>query len=214
MPPFLSDLMDQWRRLSARKRVTITGFVVVVAMIALALNAPIYTQSQPESNPQATRGFTSKLEKFVTHTAPKELPAIGFTRVTETGTEMTDFGAYRGQILLVNFWATWCAPCRKEMPQFDALQAHFAGQPVTVLALSLDRGDIEKPMNFLDSLAISHLARGHDAGGASGRAVGLFGLPTTLLIDREGREIGRLQGIAEWDSDAAKDLIAQALAHF
>jgi hypothetical protein len=97
------------------------------------------------------------------------------------------------------------------MPQLEALQVHFSDQPVRVIALSLDRGAGDKPRRFLQELGVEQLTFAHDGSYKAGRAVGLIGLPTTLLVDRQGREIGRLAGEADWNSPAAQALVQAAI---
>jgi thiol-disulfide isomerase/thioredoxin len=132
----------------------------------------------------------------------------------DTGTETT-LGALPPKVRLVNLWATWCAPCRKEMPALDQLQAELGGEDFEVTTISVDQGGTEKPKGFLDEIGVSHLAFRQDPTmkifhdvRARGRAPGL---PSTLLLDRNGCEIGALMGPAEWASDDAKALIRAAL---
>jgi thiol-disulfide isomerase/thioredoxin len=131
---------------------------------------------------------------------PKPVPEIVFFDGTGREVSLADF---RGEVVVLNLWATWCAPCRREMPSLDRLHARFGGNGLEVIALSLDRGDVAKVRDFYDELAISSLAVYHDPDGRAGRELGAPGLPTTILIDRDGREAGRLLGPAEWDSDEA-----------
>ncbi|WP_169543487.1 TlpA disulfide reductase family protein [Sneathiella aquimaris] len=114
---------------------------------------------------------------------------------------------YRGKTLLLNFWATWCAPCRKEMPAIDRLQGEMGSDDFTVLAIGQDLQGIEKVKKFLKALNIKHLGAYNDKTVTSGRSTGVFGLPATLILDKNGREFGRLIGPAEWDSEEAKNLI-------
>jgi len=139
------------------------------------------------------------LDLLVVHDEPRALPTIEF----DVGGETVGFERWAGHYVVVNFWATWCAPCRREMPQFDALSAGFADQGLVVIALSVDRGRRDKPDAFLDELAIQNLVRGHSGDQTAARKLGLFGLPTTLIIDPDGRELARLQGEADWGSEEA-----------
>lgn len=109
------------------------------------------------------------------------------------------FDRFRGRALVVNFWATWCPPCVAEMPSLDRLQAAVAEEGIEVLALSSDRGGRVQVEPFYARLGIRRLAILLDPRGAAGRALGVRGLPTTLLIDRRGLEAARLEGEAEWD---------------
>jgi thiol-disulfide isomerase/thioredoxin len=131
---------------------------------------------------------------------PKPVPELVFFDATGNEVSLADF---RGEVVVLNLWATWCAPCRHEMPSLDRLQARFGGNGLEVIALSLDRGDIAKVHDVFEELGISSLALYHDPAGRAGRALGAPGLPTTVVIDRSGREVGRLLGPAEWDSDEA-----------
>ena len=131
---------------------------------------------------------------------PRPVPELTFFDGAGNEVSLADF---RGEVVVLNLWATWCAPCRREMPSLDRLQARFGGDGLEVIALSLDRGDVARVRDFYDELAISSLAIYHDPEGRAGRELGAPGLPTTILIDRNGQEVGRLLGPAEWDSDEA-----------
>lgn len=122
---------------------------------------------------------------------------------------------WRGKTVLVNFWATWCAPCRKEMPMLDALQAEFGGDDFEVVAINMDTQDPEKAPDFLAEIGVTHLPNFNDPENAIVRTLRAdnrrFGFPTTILIDGEGCEIGTLLGPAEWDSEDAKTMIRAVL---
>src|SRR5690606_15895218 len=137
---------------------------------------------------------------------PKPVPALTFRDGAGKEVSLADFA---GEVVVLNLWATWCAPCRDEMPSLDRLQARFGGNGLEVVALSLDRGDVAKVRDFYDELGISSLAIYHDPDSRAGRELGAPGLPTTIVIDRSGREVGRLLGPAEWDSDEAIAVIEQ-----
>ena len=141
-------------------------------------------------------------------TEPKPVPALTFFDGDGNEVSLADF---RGKVVVLNLWATWCAPCRREMPSLDRLQAALGDQGLEVIALSLDRGDVAKVREFFDELGLSNLAIYHDPEARAGRELGAPGLPTTLMIDRDGREVGRLLGPAEWDSDAAIAVIKSLL---
>ena len=153
----------------------------------------------------ATNGALAALE-FTR--PPRDLPEIRF--VDGTGQEL-GLAEYRGEGLVVNFWATWCAPCVREMPALDRLHAALRGSGVVVLALSGDRGGASVVEGFYKTHEIDNLETLLDKNMATARALGVRGLPTTLLIDGEGREIGRLVGAAEWDAADAVDLIRDCL---
>ncbi|MEM7687256.1 MAG: TlpA disulfide reductase family protein, partial [Pseudomonadota bacterium] len=116
---------------------------------------------------------------------------------------------YEGKVVVLNFWATWCPPCRAEMPSIDRLSADMAGPDVEVLALSTDRFDVERVVAFFDEIEVETLRVLQDRRGKVARKAGVLGLPVTVILDREGREIARLQGEAEWDSPEVKAILTR-----
>jgi thiol-disulfide isomerase/thioredoxin len=122
------------------------------------------------------------------------------------------FAALKGKLTLVNLWATWCVPCRKEMPGLDKLAAGLAGENFQVVALAIDRAGPGKVKAFIDEVGASHVKVYVDQTTRLGRTLGAIGMPTTLLVDAQGREIGRLIGEASWDSPEAEQLIKAVLA--
>ncbi len=119
---------------------------------------------------------------------------------------------FRGKVVVLNVWATWCLPCREEMPTLERLQQAFADRPVVVLALSVDRGDDEKVVAFLDEIGVKSLTVARDPKMRTVRILGIPGLPATLVIDREGREVLRRFGLYEWDGEDVKALMEALLA--
>ena len=144
------------------------------------------------------------MEKFVPADDPAPLPDHGFTRANGEKLTLKDF---RGRLVLVNFWATWCGPCVREMPSLDRLQATLGGDDFTVIALSEDRKGWEKIAPFRERLGLKALPLYHDTRSQMMFAVKAAGLPTTILVGRDGRELGRLTGPAEWDTPEALALI-------
>jgi thiol-disulfide isomerase/thioredoxin len=124
----------------------------------------------------------------------------------------TGLAAFRGRAVVLNLWATWCAPCREEMPSLDRLQAMFPKEELVVLALSVDRAGPERVQAFLAEIGVTNLAVYRDPKAAAARILKLPGLPATILIDRAGREAGRLFGIAQWDAPAAVAAVKALLA--
>lgn len=128
----------------------------------------------------------------------------------------TTVSAFAGKTLLVNLWATWCGPCREEMPALNALQKSLGSDKFEVVAINIDVGDDEKPKAFLNETAVHDLRYYRDASMGvfnNLKKEGLaFGLPVTLLLDDKGCLIGSMNGPAAWDSDDAKALIGAAIA--
>jgi thiol-disulfide isomerase/thioredoxin len=125
-------------------------------------------------------------------------------------------GDWRGRTVLLNLWATWCVPCRKEMPALDALQGELGGPNFEVVAVNIDTRDPQKPLNFLKEVGIKHLTYYTDTSAhvyedlkTAGKA---FGMPTTLLVNRSGCEIGNMAGPAEWSSPDGVKLVSAATA--
>jgi thiol-disulfide isomerase/thioredoxin len=141
-------------------------------------------------------------------TGPKPVPELTFLDAEGNEVSLADF---HGKLVVLNLWATWCAPCRREMPSLARLQAKHGDDGLEVIALSLDRGDVAKVRDFFAELGIANLAIYQDPKGRAGRELGAPGLPTTVVIDRAGQEVGRLLGPAEWDSDEALAVIEALL---
>lgn len=132
--------------------------------------------------------------------APRELLSPPF--VDGDGRELT-LADFRGRTVPLNVWATWCVPCREEIPTLDALQAMLGGEDFQVLPLSIDRAGLEPVRRFYQEIGIRHLGIYLAEDLRAMQAFGVIGLPTTLLIDRDGREIARVVGPAEWNSPEA-----------
>jgi thiol-disulfide isomerase/thioredoxin len=156
--------------------------------------------SPPESLP-------ADLE-FTPLPTPRPVPALAFIDGDGTPKTVADFA---GRVVLLNIWATWCVPCRAEMPALDRLQAKLGGPDFQVVALSIDRKGLEVVKPFYAELGLSSLGIYLDRAGTAARALATVGVPTTLLIDREGREIGRKVGPAQWDEPNAIALIGSAM---
>lgn len=118
----------------------------------------------------------------------------------------------KGQSLLVNFWATWCVPCREEMPELDALQAARGGDDFKVVTISVDRGGLEASRKFLDDIGVKNLELYFDAKGVLARKMKSIGYPSTILITKSGLQFGILTGPAHWNSPGAHALIDRLIA--
>lgn len=174
----------------------LTGAALIVVW---QLGAGLPGSPPEERAPQAPLETASKATAvgFVLQREPKTLPLVRF----EDGDGRTlDLSLFRGRIVLLNLWATWCAPCRREMPTLDRLQQRLGSEDFAVIALSIDRAGDAAVRKFFAEIGVTHLGVYADRSGKALRDFGAVGLPTTLLIDREGREIGRVIGPDEYDT--------------
>ena len=143
---------------------------------------------------------------------PLKLPDLAFEDADGAPKKLSD---WRGKTVLVNLWATWCVPCRREMPALDSLQEKLKGPNFEVVAINIDTRDPEKPRKFLEDAKLTRLGYFNDQKAkvfqdlkGIGRALGM---PTSVLVDGQGCEIGTIAGPAEWNSDDAVKLIEAAM---
>ncbi|HZA01847.1 MAG TPA: TlpA disulfide reductase family protein, partial [Hyphomicrobiaceae bacterium] len=160
-----------------------------------------HAQDQPAglpAGPGVNPLSTGQMAAFVFKKAPEPLPDVLFLDGAGVARSVND---WRGKVVLLNLWATWCAPCRKEMPALDRLQATLGSDQFEVVALSIDRAGLEGAKKFLEQIKVQSLKLYADPTAKIGSQLKVAGLPATLLLDRQGREIGRLTGPAGWDSE-------------
>jgi len=138
----------------------------------------------------------TKLGEFVPSSQPFTAPAIS---LADTNGHSVELSELRGKLVLVNLWATWCEPCLREMPSLERLQSRL-GERIAVLAVSEDRGGNKTVEPFSAKLGLKSVKIYIDPKSEVGHAFGARGLPTSFLIDREGKVLGRVEGAAEWDS--------------
>jgi thiol-disulfide isomerase/thioredoxin len=197
------------------------------AVIILVVLAGVYGIAHRRSNPadaacQAAVNTAKRITPLVRGEVaalspaqtPFRLPDLAFKDAQ--GREVT-LAEWRRSTVLLNLWATWCVPCRREMPALDALQSILGGSDFQVVAVNIDTRDPQKPLTFLKDIGITHLAYYSDPSArifedlkAAGKA---FGMPTTVLVDPSGCEIGTMAGPAEWASDDGVKLVGAAIAH-
>ncbi len=139
---------------------------------------------------------------------PKPLPGLGFDTPEGTKASLADF---KGRTVLLNLWATWCVPCRQEMPALDRLQGMFGSKDFAVVAVNIDTARLDRPKAFLDEIGVKNLKLYTDNTAAAfqtlKQAGKVLGLPTTILIGKDGCEIGTMAGPAQWDSEEALALL-------
>jgi thiol-disulfide isomerase/thioredoxin len=175
--------------------------------LSAASPAPAAAQELPKG-PGSNALSRGHMAAFVFRKEPEALPEIKFQDAEGKERTLAD---WHGKVILLNLWATWCLPCRKEMPSLDRLQKALGSDKFEVLALSVDRKGLEASKKFLDETKVERLGLYVDASTRATSALRVVGLPATLLIDTQGREIGRLLGPAEWDSEDAQHLIRTVL---
>jgi thiol-disulfide isomerase/thioredoxin len=204
----------------ARLALTVTAAVAVLA-------AGVYVTLKGQGNGAASAACAAsrplaasldplvhgEIAAFQVAGAPDDLSGLAFTG--PDGKEMT-LAAFKGKVALVNLWATWCGPCRKEMPALDRLAGSLGGEDFSVVPVSIDVGERQRPEAFLKQIGVQNLPLYTDRSTEifeSLKKRGLaIGLPVTLLLDRNGCRLGHINGPAEWDSEDGKRLIEAALA--
>jgi thiol-disulfide isomerase/thioredoxin len=197
--------------------------IALLAVVAVVTGAAIYGIGAMQRNADPACRASAELAKRLAPLArgevaainiagePQRLPDLAFT---DAGGKPRTLADFRGRTVLLNLWATWCVPCRKEMPALEALQAKLGGEAFQVVAVNIDTRNLDKPKAWLDEVGIKGLGYFADPSAkvfqdlkSIGKALGM---PTTLLIDPQGCELGTLAGPAEWASDDAIRLIETA----
>jgi thiol-disulfide isomerase/thioredoxin len=201
------------RRLT--RRILIAGAAmsaVVVAAIVLYYSAAEFMIGRSDRRAiavaQDTGAASSDSFTFSFFDQPRALPELRFTDGEGRALSLVDF---RNRPVLLNIWATWCVPCRKEMPSLDRLQAALGASQLLVLPLSIDRQGLPVVKKFYAELGLTSLGTYLDQSGKAASELNTVGVPTTLLIDGDGHEIGRKVGPAEWDSPEVVALIRDHL---
>jgi thiol-disulfide isomerase/thioredoxin len=200
------------------RRLTILAAVAGSAIVLLALGYYEYgrqafspASAVREPAPAAGAGGSPELVKALELSVfdqPRALPEVRFADGEGHELMLDDF---RGRVVLLNIWATWCVPCRKEMPALARLQAKLGGNDFLVIPLSIDREGVAPVKRFYQELGLAKLGIYVDPSGKGSRALAIPGVPTTLLIDRQGREVACRMGPAEWDGPETLSLVEQTI---
>jgi thiol-disulfide isomerase/thioredoxin len=176
--------------------------------VAAASEGPSVTSGGSAASPLA--GLSKgPMAPLVVRPEPVDLADFSFSDKDGGTKSLKDFA---GKVVLMNIWATWCVPCREEMPALDKLEAKLGGKDFAVVAVNIDKGGPEKAAAFLKETGATHLPLYTDPDGKLFATLKAVGMPTTLIIDREGREIARLVGPADWASPEALAVIEAAIA--
>ena len=175
-------------------------FFIFILIILTSLSFKSYNN---KDNDLISEFLKNELEDFELSKEKKNISNLTFKDHKEKEISFSDF---KGKILLVNFWATWCAPCIKEMPSLDRLESKINGD-FDVIAISVDRDGIEKVIDFFDENKISNLEKFFDIKNSLAKEMNLYGVPTSFFVNKEGDLIGYYQGDMEWDNDTVINFI-------
>lgn len=192
--------------------------IPLLIVVALGVLGLYWFQSEPRKTEVVetvvrVTSFSKALAKgpmvgVIVHPERKDIAAFTFTN--EKG-EQLNLSKWKGRVVVLNLWATWCAPCRKEMPDLGKLQTALSGPDFEVVALSLDRKGLEASKAFLQETGVTNLSLYIEPEAKSLAALQALGLPATILIDRNGKEAGRLLGPADWASPEAQAMVKALL---
>ncbi len=174
-------------------------FAVLYTALALGANAAAADTAALE----ALRD--GDMKKLVFHAEPQLVSEVAFTDPDGGEHRLSD---WQGKHVVLNFWATWCAPCRKEMPMLDALQEEFGGEGFEVVTIAAGRNSVQGIRRFFEEVGVENLPILLDPRQELSREMGVFGLPITVILDPQGREIARLRGEADWESESAKAIVS------
>lgn len=176
--------------------------------------AVVYTALAVAANPAAADPFglsalrQGDMRPLVVHAAPRALPQAVLLDAEDAPHALAD---WQGRWVLLNFWATWCPPCRHEMPGLDRIEAELGGNGFAVVPVATGRNPLPAIRRFYAEAGLAHLPVLRDPDQRLSREMGVFGLPVTVLVDPEGREVARLTGDAEWDGAAARAVLEAVL---
>ncbi len=188
----------------------ICGLGIVLAVGLVVFSPSFYRQLPPDARADLFNDiFVDEMAGFQVLTPP--IPTEGLEFLDKDGQSL-ELSAFHGRVVLINFWATWCAPCLAEMPSLNRLQIalgneDLAGADFQVITIATGRNENADIDSFFTNQNITHLTRYRDPNLRLALALGAGSLPTTVLMDRDGFIIARLQGEADWDSEATRRLI-------
>ncbi len=182
--------------------------LLAVLYVALTLGAnPL--SAEPLSRDELLALREGEMRKLAIHKQAADLPTFTLLDMDDRERHLTEF---QGKWVLLNFWATWCAPCRKEMPMLDALQAELGGEEFEVVLIAAGRNPKPAIRKFFEEANITNLPTLRDPTQQLSNLMGVFGLPITLVLNPEGQEIARMRGDADWSSPEAKAFLKAMIA--
>jgi len=171
--------------------------IVYTALVALAIPAV--------ADPSAAKALREgDMKKLAFHSEPKAVSDVEFVTFDGAPLKLSD---WQGKWVLLNFWATWCAPCRHEMPMLSDLQAELGGDAFEVVTIATGRNAPPALQRFFDEIGVDNLPMYRDPKQALARQMGILGLPISIVLNPEGQEIARMRGDADWSSDNAKAVL-------
>ena len=176
----------------------------MLKFLAVLYTALAFSANAAHADIAAAEAAREGTMKKLLFSEPAEVSGVAFTDPDGGEYRLSDF---RGKHVVVNFWATWCAPCRKEMPMLSELQTEFGGETFEVVTIATGRNSVPGIRKFFEEVGVDNLPLYLDPKSALGRDMAVLGLPITVILDPEGREIARMRGDAEWNSDSAKAVI-------
>ena len=187
---------------------TAIGLGAIAAAAFVVLQYPV---GQSEEFDRATLESlkAGDMQKLIIHDTPRAASDAPYTKQSGEQGRLSD---YAGKHVVLNFWATWCAPCRKEMPTLSALQQSMGGDDLAVVTLATGRNPPPAMKAFFDEIGVDNLPLHRDPQQKIARDMEVLGLPITVILDPKGRELARLKGEADWNSDSARAILSNLTA--
>ena len=189
-------------------RTLLLGVLLMIVTGVTTVVLVSYFSAEQTLTINSSESVPSTSLRFPIHEEPKPLPALSFV---DGNRQKRTLASFKEKLVLLNIWATWCGPCREEMPTLDRLQAQHGSKAFEVVALSIDNADITLIEDFYEELNLDSLATYVDPTGSAMAILNVNGIPATLLVSPQGEELGRMLGPAEWDAPEIVETIRQYL---